>query len=96
MSFVQGGGLFIRVKPTETLTMKLGDTVSLELTLPNDSMTYKISGKVIWITPTGAQGARPAGYGISLAGEGGSALNKRVLKQIDTLLKNPELPTDTM
>lgn len=96
MPFIQGGGLFIRVKPSEEMTLQLGDTVALEITLPNDTSIYKTSGRVVWITPVGAQGGRPAGYGVALLGEEGTTLKNKIVKQISALLKAASLPTDTM
>ncbi|WP_330924728.1 PilZ domain-containing protein [Candidatus Sororendozoicomonas aggregata] len=60
MPFVQGGGLFI---PT-TKKYHLGDEVFIRLTLMDDPDTLPVAGKVVWITPQGAQGRRRAGIGV--------------------------------
>lgn len=61
MSFTEGGGLFV---PT-TKKYQLGDEVFLLVTLMDDKERMPIPGKVCWITPTGAQGSRTAGIGIT-------------------------------
>ncbi len=61
MSFTNGGGLFV---PT-TKKYQLGDEVFLLVTLMDDNERMPVPGKVCWITPTGAQGSRTAGIGIT-------------------------------
>src|SRR5690554_2389763 len=59
MPFVKNGGMFIPTKKT----YRLGDEVFLVLTLMEDEKV-PVSGKVVWVTPVGAQGNRPAGIGV--------------------------------
>ena len=63
MPFVRNGGLFI---PT-TKNYKLGDEVFMLLTLMEDKEKLPIAGKIIWITPKGAQGNRTAGIGVQFS-----------------------------
>ena len=63
MPFVRNGGLFI---PT-TKSYKLGDEVFMLLTLMEDKEKLPIAGKIIWITPKGAQGNRTAGIGVQFS-----------------------------
>ena len=60
MPFVRGGGLFV---PTAK-RYGLGDEVFILLTLMEDKDRLPIAGKVIWVTPPGAQGNRTAGIGV--------------------------------
>lgn len=60
MSFVKNGGLFI---PTNK-DYKLGDEVFMLLNLMDEPEKLPVAGKVIWITPRGAQGNRAAGIGV--------------------------------
>ena len=60
MSFVKNGGLFI---PTNK-DYKLGDEVFMLLNLMEEPEKLPVAGKVIWITPRGAQGNRAAGIGV--------------------------------
>lgn len=73
MSFVKNGGLFI---PTNK-TYRLGDEVFILLTLLNDTEKMPIAGRVVWITPKGAQGSRVAGIGVQFSDlDQGAARNK--------------------
>lgn len=92
MSYVVGGGLFIPTKKSYAL----GDEVFLLLTLPADTAKMPVAGKIIWITPPGAQGGKVAGIGIQFAGEDG---NKEVRNKIESLIAgalNSSRPTYTM
>ncbi len=63
MPFVKNGGLFI---PTPK-PYKLGDEVFMLLTLMEDSERLPVAGKIIWISPAGAQGNRAAGIGVQFS-----------------------------
>lgn len=63
MPFVKNGGLFI---PT-TKSYKLGDEVFMLLTLMDDKERLPIAGRIIWVTPRGAQGNRSAGIGVQFS-----------------------------
>ena len=52
MPFIKNGGLFI---PT-TKSYKLGDEVFMLLTLMDEKDKMPIAGRIVWITPRGAQG----------------------------------------
>jgi len=60
MPFVKNGGLFI---PTAK-TYNLGDEVFMLLSLMDEPEKIPVAGKVIWVTPKGAQGNRAAGIGV--------------------------------
>ncbi len=51
MPYIKGGGLFI---PTNR-TYQMGDQVYMLLSLMDEPSKYSLSGKVVWITPAGAQ-----------------------------------------
>lgn len=63
MPFLKGGGVFV---PTPKRYF-IGDEVFLLLTLPESTERLPVAGKVVWVTPTGAQGNRPAGIGVQFA-----------------------------
>ena len=65
MPFVKHGGLFI---PTNK-EYKMGDEVFLLLNLMDEPEKIPVAGKVIWITPKGAQGNKTAGVGVQFAEE---------------------------
>ena len=55
-----------------------------------------VAGKVVWVTPVGAQGNRPAGIGVQFAD---SAEGEAVRGKIEALLAgllNADKPTHTM
>ena len=57
MPFLENGGLFV---PTNK-AYALGDEVFMLLTLMDEAEKVPIAGKVVWVTPRGAQGNRTAG-----------------------------------
>ena len=65
MSFLQNGGLFV---PT-TRPYRLGDEVFLLLTLMDEPERLPVAGRVVWVTPKGAQGNRQTGIGIEFSDE---------------------------
>ncbi|MET0289848.1 MAG: PilZ domain-containing protein [Pseudoxanthomonas sp.] len=90
--FVKQGGIFV---PTPKRYF-LGDEVFLLLTLPESSERLAIAGKVIWVTPAGAQGARTAGIGVQFAD---NADGEAIKNRIETLLAgtlSADKPTHTM
>ncbi len=73
MQFVKNGGLFI---PT-TKNYQLGDEVFMLLTLMDEPERIPVAGKVVWITPKGAEGNKAAGVGVQFSDQdGGMARNK--------------------
>ena len=92
MSYIVGGGLFIPTKKSYSL----GEEVFLLLTLPAETAKMPVAGKIIWITPAGAQGGKLAGIGIQLADDDS---NKEVRNKIEALIAgalNSNRPTHTM
>ena len=65
MSFLQNGGLFVPTKQVYAL----GGEVLLLLTLMDEPTKLPVAGKVVWITPAGAQGNRQTGIGIEFSEE---------------------------
>ena len=61
MPFVKNGGLFI---PTSS-NYRLGDEVFMLLNLMGEDEKLPVAGRVIWMTPKGAQGKRTAGSSAS-------------------------------
>lgn len=92
MPFIRQGGIFV---PT-TRRYFIGDEVFLLLTLPDSSERLPVAGKVVWVTPTGAQGNRAAGIGVQFAD---TAEGEAVRSKIETILAgtlNADQPTQTM
>lgn len=90
MPFVKHGGLFI---PTNK-SYKLGDEVFMLLNLMDEPEKIPVAGKVVWVTPKGAQGNRAAGIGVQFSDQDNTAVSK-----IETYLAGSlesERPTHTM
>jgi len=90
MPFVQNGGLFV---PTAK-QYKIGDEVFILLTLMDEPEKIPCAGKVVWVTPQGAQGGRTAGDGVQFAAQNDGLSNK-----IETYLAGAMVsgrPTQTM
>ena len=71
MPFIEDGGLFI---PTDKSYM-LGDEVLMLIHFMQEAEKLPVPGKVVWITPQGAQGNRPAGVGVQFR-DGGEVRTK--------------------
>ena len=90
MPYVKNGGLFIPTNKSYTI----GDEVFVLLNLMDEPEKIPVAGKVVWITPKGAQGNRSAGIGIQFTEQDSVAANK-----IETYLAGmleSERPTHTM
>ncbi|MDE0930859.1 MAG: PilZ domain-containing protein [Halioglobus sp.] len=90
MPFVDNGGLFV---PTNKV-YSLGDEVFMLLTLMDESEKIPISGKVVWVTPRGAQGNRTAGIGVQFSEQDASA-NAKIENHLAGTLSS-DRPTHTM
>ncbi|WP_317202968.1 PilZ domain-containing protein [Janthinobacterium sp.] len=60
MPFLKNGGMFV---PTQK-PYKIGDEIYLILALMDDPNKYPIAGKVVWITPPGANNNKAQGIGV--------------------------------
>jgi type IV pilus assembly protein PilZ len=91
MPFIKNGGLFI---PTNK-GYNLGDEVFMLLTLMEDKERLPVAGKIIWMTPAGAQGNKTAGIGVQF----GAQDNGQTRNKIETYLAgamNADRMTHTM
>jgi type IV pilus assembly protein PilZ len=91
MPFVKNGGLFVRTGQT----FALNDLLDLSVKLMAENEPYSLTGKVIWITPKGAQGNKPAGIGIQLTGENSRYLCNKIETYLAGMLKSAQ-NTDTI
>lgn len=91
MPFVKGGGLFIRTNPDYLL----GDPIQLSVQLIKETDPYLIDGKVVWITPKGAQGNKPPGIGVQCLGEHCRPFCNKIETYLAGMLKSAQL-TDTI
>ncbi|MCP3665080.1 MAG: pilus assembly protein PilZ [Gammaproteobacteria bacterium] len=91
MQFVQNGGLFI---PTNK-KYKLGDEVFMLLTLMEETERLPVAGKIVWVTPIGAEGNRAAGIGVQFSDQDGGAARNKIETYLAGALKS-DRPTHTM
>ena len=90
MPFLENGGLFV---PTNK-SYKIGDEVFMLLTLMDEPEKIPMAGKVVWVTPRGAQGNRTAGIGVQFS-EQDAAANAKIENHLAGTL-NSDRPTHTM
>ena len=92
MPYLKHGGIFV---PTGKRYF-LGDEVFLLLTLPESTERLPVAGKVIWITPTGAQGNRTAGIGVQFNDSADGEAARTKIESILAGILTQERPTHTM
>lgn len=92
MSFVHGGGLFV---PTSKV-FDLGDDVFVLATLEDIDERLPIPGKVVWITPPGAQGNRRAGIGVRFSDSPDGVHARKVIESHLAGMLNRDMRTETM
>jgi type IV pilus assembly protein PilZ len=91
MPFVKNGGLFI---PT-TKEYRLGDEVFILLTLMDGTERLPVAGKVVWVTPKGAQNKRLQGIGVQFSTQDGGDTQKKIESHLAGAL-GADRPTHTM
>jgi type IV pilus assembly protein PilZ len=91
MPFIKNGGLFI---PT-TKHYNLGDELFLLLQLMDEKERVPVAGKVVWITPLGAEGNRQVGVGIQFSDQDKGDARRKIEQYLAGGLE-AERPTHTM
>lgn len=91
MPFVKNGGLFI---PTNK-AYKFGDEVFMLLTLMDDKDRLPVAGRIVWVTPQGAQGNKTVGIGVQFSDQDDGATRKKIETYLAGAL-NADRPTHTM
>ena len=91
MPYILNGGLFI---PTNS-SYRLGDEVFMLLTLMDEPDKIPIAGKVVWVTPRGAQGNRTAGIGVQFSDQDEGAARNKIEGFLAGALES-DRPTHTM
>jgi len=90
MPFIKDGGWFV---PTDA-DYALGDVVRVSLQLMHEPGPMLIRGTVVWITPPGAQGGRPAGIGIRF--DSADETPRRVIENYLAGAQGSQRPTHTL
>jgi type IV pilus assembly protein PilZ len=91
MPFVKNGGLFI---PTSK-RYQLGDEIFLLLRLMDEPERIPVAGKVVWITPAGAEGNRAVGVGIQFSEQDDGVARRKIEGYLAGMLTS-DRPTHTM
>jgi len=91
MPFIANGGLFI---PTNKI-YGLGEEVFMLLTLMDDKERLPVAGKIIWITPAGAQGNKAAGIGVQFGPQDNGQTRSKIETYLTGALKS-DRATHTM
>ncbi|QVL49389.1 MAG: PilZ domain-containing protein [Thiocapsa sp.] len=91
MPFVKNGGLFI---PT-TKRYQLGDEIFLLLQLMEETERIPVAGKVVWVTPPGAEGSRAIGVGVQFSDQDKGMARRKIEDYLVGVL-NSDRPTHTM
>lgn len=91
MPFVKNGGLFI---PTNK-PYKIGDEVFMLLTLMDEKEKLPVAGKIVWVTPTGAQGNKTAGIGVQFSDQDNGQTRNKIEGYLAGAL-GADRPTHTM
>ena len=84
-------GIFI---PTNK-KYSLGDEVFMLLTLMDDSDRLPVAGKIIWITPKGAQGNKASGIGVQFSEQDKGVTRSKVETHLAGVLESDRI-THTM
>ncbi len=90
MPFVDGGALFI---PTEQ-PYEIGDELFYLLDIYFAHEPQPLTGSVVWVTPSGASGARRSGVGIALGAAQRGLADE--IEQALTLVAHSHKPTLTL
>jgi len=91
MPFVENGGLFI---PTNRKYV-IGQEVFMLLNLMEETERLPIAGKVVWVTPEGAEGYRTAGVGVQFSDQDGGVARNKIETYLAGTLES-DRPTHTM
>ncbi|MFN4289454.1 MAG: PilZ domain-containing protein [Permianibacter sp.] len=91
MPFVKNGGLFI---PTSR-QYNIGDEVFMLLTLMEEKEKIPVAGRIIWVTPRGAQGNRAAGIGVQFSNQDNGQARTKIEAYLAGALQSDK-PTHTM
>jgi type IV pilus assembly protein PilZ len=91
MPFINDGGLFVHT----TLAYELGQLVTLSITFLSATEVHLVEGRVVWITPRGSQGNKPAGVGVQFTGDNKRQICNLIETHLTGKLKSTQA-TDTM
>ncbi|HET19292.1 MAG TPA: pilus assembly protein PilZ [Chromatiales bacterium] len=91
MPFLKNGGLFL---PGQN-QLRMGQEIFLVLSMMGDPERIRVAAKVVWVTPPGAQGNRPAGVGVQFLEADQGQTRAKIENHIAGMLKSDQ-PTYTL
>lgn len=91
MPFVAGCGIFVAGE----MAFSLGDSVSLQLTLPYNNGDFRVATKVVWLNAEKPLGKRVAGIGLQIVDSQADAIRETIERILGARVNSP-LPTATM
>jgi len=91
MPFIKNGGIFI---PTSK-RYEIGDDIFLLLRLIDEPERLPVAGKVVWVTPAGAEGNRAIGVGIQFSDQDRGVVRRKIEDYLAGSLSS-DRPTHTM
>jgi type IV pilus assembly protein PilZ len=91
MPYVNNGGLFISTKKQYSL----GDEVFMLLSLMDDKERLPVAGKIIWVTPVGAQNNKVTGIGVQFSSQDNGLIRNKIEGFLAGALQ-ADRPTHTM
>lgn len=92
MPLLRHGGIFI---PT-TRNYSVGDEVFMLLSLMDDPAKLPVAGKVVWITPPGAQNGRAQGIGVHFNNDESGQEARRKIEALLGGVMHSTRPTHTL
>ena len=92
MPFLRHGGIFV---PTPR-SYNLGDEVFMLVQLMDDPERHLVAGKVVWITPHGAQAGKTQGIGVHFSPDESSKLVRSRIESILAGTLGSSRPTHTL
>ncbi|MBI1396911.1 MAG: pilus assembly protein PilZ [Betaproteobacteria bacterium] len=92
MPYVKHGGIFI---PTNKPYV-LGDEIFMLIALPGDAAKIPVAGRVVWITPPGAQGNKAHGVGVQFKDDDSGRQARQKIEALLAGYGKANQPTHTM
>ncbi|MHA7840719.1 MAG: PilZ domain-containing protein [Gammaproteobacteria bacterium] len=91
MPYMKQGALFVKTNKS----FELNDEVFLLIQLLDETDKFSLQGNVVWVTPTCAQGGKPAGIGVQLLGQEGEMIRNKIEGYLAGMLESDN-ETDTL
>lgn len=84
MPFITKGAVFVKTNEK----FHLGDEVILDMRLMDEPERNTLRGVIVWITPAGAQGGKPAGVGIQFVDDNSGHFRNKIETYLAGMLQS--------